>query len=704
MATLAQNPIYARIAENRGLIFPVALIMLMMVILVPLPAQVLDLLLVVNLTMSVIILVTTIYVKSPLEFAVLPSVLLAVTLFRLVLNVATTRLILTAGDGGKSPEAALHAAGEVVRTFAAFVTGGSLTVGIIIFLIIFVIQFVVITKGGGRISEVAARFSLDGMPGKQMAIEAELNAGLIKEDEARKRRAEVQQESDFYGAMDGASKFVRGDAIAAVVITVVNIVGGIFVGMVQNGWQIPETLKLYTTLTIGDGLVSQIPAFIVSLAAGLIVTRSSSKSDLGDDIFQQLASKPKAMAIAATFLGAMTLTGLPLVPLLVMAGCCGGLAYTLSRSQKETAAAASTKKAQDVLKKEPERAEKALELDALEIEVGNGLVRLVDPNRGGDLTGRISRIRRELAAELGLIFPPVRIRDNAELDMNDYVIKIRGQVVARGESFPEQYLAITNAMVSSPIPGTSATRDPTFGNVAYWVTGSQKEMAEQLNYTTVEAPAVLITHLAEIVRTHAHELLTRQETKNLIDNLKQKAPAVVEEVIPTLVKPGELQKVLQGLLRERVPIRDLETIIETVGDYAARTKDTEVLVEYARNALARSICKQQADDRGTITCLTLDPALEDVLLQHLERTERGTNNTMTPKMQQAIVRKAGEEIDRIGLSPATGRPPVILCSPQIRSAFRKMIEPALPDVAVMSYNEAVSGVNMNSVAMISIAA
>jgi flagellar biosynthesis protein FlhA len=695
MASFAANPIVQTVHKNRGMIFPFAFIGLLVVILVPLPTFMLDILLVSNITLSVIVLVTTIYVQSPLEFAVFPSLLLAVTLFRLVLNVATTRLILTAGGDSAS---AMHGAGEVVQTFAEFVTHGSLAVGIIIFIIIFVIQFVVITKGSGRISEVAARFTLDAMPGKQMAIDADLNAGIITEPQARERRENISREADFYGAMDGASKFVRGDAIAGIMITFVNVLGGLYVGMVEHNWGLLESAQLYTKLTIGDGLVSQIPAFVLSLAAGLIVTRSSSKNNLGEEILSQVFAKPRALIIAAAFLAMMMFTGLPKMPLIVMSACCGGIAYTMTRGQKHAVAAVAAKEREKAnARKEPEKVEKLLDLDTMELEVGYGLVRMVDTTKGGDLLERISMIRRQMAVELGIIVPPVRIRDNMQLGANDYVIKIKGQSIGRGVTYPEQFLAMDNGATSGPIPGGAITTEPAFGLPAYWITEPERPKAEMLNYTVVEASAVLATHLTEVIKSHAHELLTRQEVKKLIDNLKERVPALIEEVIPTQVKPGELQKVMQNLLRERVPVRDIETIIETLGDCVSRTKDLEVLTEYVRNALARAICKQYVDEQDKIWCLTLEPALEDLINGHLDRSERGTTNTMSAQTSQQLVQQISVKVNEL---TQTGRTAVLLCSPQIRGAVRRMIEGALPAVAVLAYNEIVPEVTVEAVGLI----
>ena len=707
MATAVfNNPIFARVSEHRGMAFPAALVALLLVFLVPLPTAVLDLLLVVNLTISVILLVGVVYAKSPLELAVFPSVLLAVTLFRLVLNVATTRLILTAGDSGVQPEQALDAAGDVIQTFSSFVTAGSLTVGLIIFVIIFVIQFVVITKGSTRISEVAARFTLDAMPGKQMAIDADLNAGAIEEGEARRRREEIGQEADFYAAMDGASKFVRGDAIAGIIITLVNIVGGLYVGMVDYDWNIGPTARLFTQLTIGDGLVSQVPAFIISLAAGLLVTRSSSRNELGSEIITQVFNRPKALVVAAMFLAVMSVTGLPAIPMLVLGGSCAGVAWLLTRSQAAEAGRAARAEQAEAAASDarPAPIEDALQVDALEVEVGVGLIQLCEAGKG-DLLPRVTTIRRQLALELGIVVPPVRIRDNVQLDPNDYVVKVRGEAVARGETFPDQYLAMDSGAVAGPIPAAEATTEPAFGLPAYWITEPQREEAEVLNYTVVGATDVLATHLTEVLKRHAHELLTRQQTKNLIEHLKEQSPALVEEVIPDPVKPGDVQKVLQALLRERVPVRDLETIVEVLGDYAGRTRDVGVLADFCRHALARTICKQYVDDRDKLWCVTLDPAVEDLISGHArtgaDSDDGGEKLTMPPQTQRQIELKIAEKIEELA---ATGRPAVILCAPAVRRSVRAVVEPSMPHVAVLSYGEVVQDVDVEAVGIVSLAA
>lgn len=695
----AQLPFIGRLKANRELLFPLAVVSLLVVILVPLPLPLMDLLLVANITISVVMLATTIFVKSPLEFAVLPSMLLAVTLFRLVLNVATTRLVLTAGDRAATPDEAIHAAGEMVMSFSQFVSAGSLAVGIIIFVIIFVIQFVVITKGATRISEVAARFTLDAMPGKQMAIDADLNAGVINESEARRRRDEIAHEADFYGAMDGASKFVRGDAIAGIVIVVINIVGGFYVGMFENGWPALQVLELYTRLTIGDGLVSSIPAFIVSLAAGLIVTRSSSRKELGDEVVGQMFGKPQSLIVACLFLVVLSMTGLPTMPLLVIGLVCAALAlFTTRRNRSDAAAAQKVEQDKSAAQaKEPEKPESLIPVDAMSLEIGYGLVKLVDAKRGGDLLDRISNVRRRLAVELGIVVPPIRIRDDMQLAPTEYVIRIRNQAVGRGETLPEQLLAMDSGAASGPLANSIETREPAFGLPAYWISENQRAQAELLNYTVVEPSAVLATHLTEIVRRYAHELITRQEVKNLLDNLKQKSPAVVEEVVPTVIKPGELQRVMQNLLRERVPVRDLETILETLGDYGTRTKDLDVLTEYVRNALARTICKQHVDAEDRITCVTLDPAVEELIAGHLQRTESGVSMSMPPRTQQQIIQAIATKVNE---AAQMGRNAVLLVGPGVRAWVRRMIEQSLPQTSVLGMNEIVPEVSLDAVAVV----
>ena len=634
------------IERYRSLMVPLAFIGLLAVIVVPMTPLAMDILIAANLGLAALILMTTIYVQTPLDFSVFPSLLLGTTLFRLVLNIATTRMILSADAA--TPDQATGVAGRVIESFALFVAGNSLVVGLVLFIILIIVQFVVITKGATRISEVGARFTLDAMPGKQMAIDADLNAGLINESEARDRREKISQEADFYGSMDGAAKFVRGDAIAGIIITLVNIVGGLAVGMFEKGWPIGETLEAFTRLTIGDGLVSQLPAFVISIAAGLIVTRSGGKDDLGTELTSQLTSRGNALWITSAFMGAMAFTGLPMTPMLLAAGVLGVVAWGGQQRKKQEEQDEADEKSKEKEDAQPP-AEQMLNVDTLELEVGYALVKMVDANQGGNLLDRISMTRRQLAGEMGLVMPPVRIRDNMQLQPNDYHIKIRGNSVANGVIYPNQFLAMDSGLASTPLQGTK-TREPAFGLEATWIEAGQQQRAESLNYTVVDATSVLATHLAEVVKTHAAELLTREETNNLITQLKEKSPKLVEEVLggdSPMVKPGELQKVLQNLLRERVPVRDLETITETLGDWAGRTKDIDVLTEYTRNALRRTICNQyvepgtdaQSDATKAPTsklyCVSLDPGLEDQIIGFIDRGSEGDDHDASPGVGQS---------------------------------------------------------------------
>ncbi len=688
IATLSQSRPYRFLSQYRGLIFPVTAGSLLMVILIPLPTWLLDILLITNITISALVMMTVMYMRSPLEFSVFPSALLSLTLFRLVLNTASTRLILTNAQHGTA------AAGHVIQTFGEFVARGSLAVGVIIFLIIIVIQFVVITKGATRIAEVAARFTLDGMPGKQMAIDADLNAGIINEAEAKRRRQEISDEADFYGAMDGASKFVRGDAVAGIVITFVNVLGGLYVGMVELNppLSLMECLRVFTKLTIGEGLAAQVPAFIVSVAAAMLVTRSNAKKDLGEEIIAQVTSRPTALALAAAFLAMLALTPMPKVPLILLGGSCAGMAYLLSRARIATAAVEAAKAKVEAAHK-PEKVESFLAVDPMELEVGYGLIRLVDRKQGGDLLDRITNIRKQIATDLGIVVPPIRIHDQLRLAPNQYVIKIKGLEAARGELMPDHLLAINSGMVSSPLSGID-TREPAFGLPALWIPESQRHEAEHRNYTVVEPSSVLATHLTEVIKQHAAELLTRQQVTRLIDALKERSPKLVEEFIPEQMKTGELQKVLQNLLRERVSVRDLETIIETLSDWASRTKDLDVLTEYVRHALARNICTTYRGDDGAIGAVTLDPQVEDLINAHLDRTDHGTYLTLPPQTQTRLVEAIRDQISaalRNGV-----KTPALLCSPQVRAWVRRMIEPVMPHVAVLGYNEIVRGVEVRS--------
>ncbi len=689
IAALESRPL-RWLEKNRGILLPLGATALIFVLLVPLPTALLDVLLAANITLAAVILLTIMYLQHPLEFSSFPSLLLATTLVRLTLNTATTRLILTNAQDGTG------AAGHVIEVFGNFVTAGSLAVGIIIFVILTVIQFAVITKGATRIAEVAARFTLDGMPGKQMSIDADLNAGLIDEAEARRRREEITAEADFYGAMDGASKFVRGDAIAGLIITIVNILGGIYVGMVEHDMRIMECLRVFTQLTIGDGLVAAIPAFIVSVGAGMLITRSNARSNMGEEILSQLTSRPIALVLAAVFLGFLSLTPLPKLPLGFLAVGCGGLAFALTNTRAAAATTAAAKAKAEA--KKPDRVESLLAVDPMELEVGLGLIRLVDRKQGGDLLERITNIRRQIATELGIVVPPIRVRDHLRLEPSQYTIKLRGVEVARGEVMPGYLLAIDNGTVTSPIVGVETT-EPAFGLPALWVTEQQRAEAEQRNYTVVPCSSVLATHLTEVIKRHADELLTRQQTHQLLDALKEKSPKAVEDVVPDVIKVGELQRVLQNLLRERVPVRDLETILETMGDWAPRTKDTDVLTEYARNALARTICQTYKDKNNVVRVATLDPKIEDLINAHLERNDRGTFLTLPPETQGRLVSAVRQRIEQ-SMGRAGGQAVAVLCSPQIRTWVRRLIEPALPHVPVLGLNEIVRGIEVQSLGLV----
>ncbi|MBN1489090.1 MAG: flagellar biosynthesis protein FlhA [Phycisphaerae bacterium] len=690
--TVTQSAPIRFIEKHRGILFPIAAASLLLVILIPLPLWLMDMLLVANITVSALVLMTVMYMKNPVEFSVFPSVLLSLTLFRLVLNTATTRLILTNAQEGTA------AAGKVIQTFGEFVAQGSLAIGLIIFVIIVVIQFVVITKGTTRIAEVAARFTLDGMPGKQMAIDADLNAGTIDEAEARRRREEISHEADFYGAMDGASKFVRGDAIAGIIITFVNVLGGIYVGKmeVEPPLAFMECVNVFTKLSIGDGLTAQIPAFIISISAAMLVTRSNAKSNLGEEILTQVASRPTALVLSAAFLGMLAFTPLPKVPLALLAGGCVGLAFLMNRTQTAAVVAAETEKAKAQARK-PERVENFLAVDPMELEVGYGLIRLVDRKQGGDLLDRITNIRKQTATEYGFIVPPIRIRDQLRLEPNRYVVNIKGIEVGSGEVMPEHLLAIDSGLVSAPINGIE-TKEPAFGLPALWIAVSQRHDAEHRNYTVVEPTSVLATHLTEIIKQHAAELLTREQVGRLLDTLKEHSPKIVEDVIPESLKVGQLQKVLQNLLRERVPIRDLETILETLSDWAPRTKDLDVLTEYVRHALARAICSTHRDDEGVISAITFDPQVEDMVNSHLESNDHGTYLTLPPVTQNKLVAAIREQVEATAGSGA--KTPVLLCSPQVRAWVRRLIESVMPHVAVLGYNEIVRGVEVRSRGMV----
>ena len=664
----------------RDLVLPLAIISSVLVILVPLPTWLLDILLAGNITISVIVLLTTIYVRSPLEFNVFPSLLLATTLARLVLNVATPRLILS-----QSTPDSMAAAGGVIQAFGEFVAGDRIVVGIILFVIIVAIQFLVITKGATRISEVAARFALDGMPGRQMAIDADLNAGSIDEQEAKRRREEVTSQADFYGAMDGASKFVRGDAIAGIIITIINILGGFAIGL-STGMEVTEAMEVFTRLTIGDGLVSQVPAFLISLAAGLLVTRSTQRSDMPKEFLKQLFSRPQALTIAAAFLGILIFTNLPTLPLLSLALGCVGLAVVVdrhSKSEKRQVAETERKAAEAGTPRKEERIEDYLTIDPMELELGVELVRLADPNRGGDLLPRITAVRQSVAAEIGIVLPKIRIRDNLRLGDNDYRLKIMNNAVGEGMVLPDHWLAMDPGNVTQRVPGIE-TKDPAFEQPAVWVEQGMRDLASAFGYTLVEPAAVLTTHLQEIVRRHADDILTRDATRLLLDELKKTSPAVVDELIPSQMKLGEVQGILQMLLREEVSIRQLGLILETLGDHASRIKDPIYLTEYVRHRLARTICSRLRDEANRLHVLNVDPLLEDRISTGVEHNERGLFVRMPSDTIKAICDRIRDEMQKL---VRQGQPPIVLVSPEIRPALKQLTSSHLPRLHVLSYNE-----------------
>ena len=703
-ATTADNDgipaIFHTVARHRHLIVPISFLALVGVLVVPLPPAILDVLICLNIAIGAIVLMTTIYMRKPLDFSVFPALLLGTTLFRLVLNVASTRLILSVET--KDPKTASAAAGHVIEAFANFVAGHNAVVGAIIFIILVVVQFVVITKGATRMSEVAARFTLDAMPGKQMAIDADLSAGTIDEKTARERRDEISREADFYGAMDGASKFVRGDAIAGIIITIINIVGGFAIAKFQLGWSASDAMKTFMLLTIGDGLVSQLPAFLVAIASGLIVARAGGGKTVGEEIPNQLASQPMALYLIAGFLAMLSFTPLPTVPLLGAAIVLGGSAYAMQWKTRKEAAFAESRARNEAARKpvEAPKVEELLSVDTLELEIGYGVVGLVDASRGGDLLDRIAGIRRNLAVELGLVMPSVRIRDNMQLDPNEYRLKIRGAVIANGKVYPELLMAMDSGLAHGRLEGIQ-TKEPAFGLDATWIVRGMREKAENSNWTVVDATSVLATHLSEVVRAHADELLTREEVANLLSQLKQKSPKLVDELVPGVVKPSDLQKILQALLRERVAVRDLETILETLAEWIAHTKDHDVLVEYVRNGLRRSICMQysEVDDGGRprLRCVTMDPALEDTISGYIDRSASGTTFTIPPQLATRIARAVAETARPLA---DAGRPVVVLASPSVRAQVRQILESHIAGVAVLGYNEVVRGTDLESVGLV----
>ena len=684
------SPILKKLSRHTDLLAAGGVVMIIAMLIVPLPAFLLDIAITLNISAALAVVVTTMYVQKALDFSSFPTLLLLTTLFRLAINVSVTRLILLEGD-----------AGSVVKAFGDFVVGGNVVVGLIIFLVLIVIQFVVVTNGAGRVAEVGARFTLDAMPGKQMAIDADLTSGLITEDQARERRAEIGREAAFYGAMDGASKFVKGDAIAAVLIVLINLIGGIIVGVVQQGMPFSDAAHHFSLLTVGDGLAAQIPALLISVATGIIVTRSASEKDLGNDIANQIFDQPRAPLVAGASICAMALVpGLPKIPFLIVGGALLFIGRLIKDRPTRAQAAAALQLERDTpqpqLPSPSDAAVGALAIDPLELAIGFGLVPLADSAAGGSLLARVGVVRRQIASELGMVISPVRIHDDISLDSHEYVIKVRGSEVARSSLLPGHRLAMDPGDAVGALAGVP-TVEPAFGLPAVWISDAQAAEAEALGHTVVDAESVIVTHLTETIRQQAAELLTRQETRQLLDRLKESNAAVVEEVVPDLLSVGEVQRVLQALLREGVSIRDLGAIVEAIGDKARVTRDPGLLAEYARQALGRAITAPHVDAESTLRAIALDPQVEQEIADAITVTTDGEYLAMEPARAQALVRAlTGQQDSAI----ARGRRPVLLCSARVRRHLRRLCEQSLPQLAVCSYNEIVPGIRVETIGVV----
>ncbi|MDQ0270212.1 flagellar biosynthesis protein FlhA [Cytobacillus purgationiresistens] len=674
--------------KDLSVLLSVILIVAMLVI--PFPPWLLSILIIINMALALLVLLTAMNMKEALEFSIFPSLVLLLTLFRIGLNVSTMRAILSEGDAGK-----------VVEAFGSFVTGGNVIVGLVVFLILVIIQFIVITKGTERVSEVAARFTLDAMPGKQMSIDADLNAGMISEHDARDRREKVSREADFYGAMDGASKFVKGDAIASIIITLINLIVGIIIGMTQLGLPIGEAAMKFSMLTIGDGLVSQIPALLISTATGIVVTRAASDGNIGSDITKQLFAYPKMLyitGITLILLGILSPIGIlltmPVGGLLIFGG------YMISRTpepDKEQLQELEEEVQTDEMKS-PESVVNLLNVDQIEFEFGYGLIPLADANQGGDLLDRIVMIRRQLAIELGLVIPVVRIRDNIQLQPNEYRLKIKGSVLAKGELLLDHYLAMSPGIEDHSIEGID-TIEPSFGLPAKWITEAMKEQAEMFGYTVVDPPSVVSTHLTEVIKNNAYELIGRQETKQLVDHLQQSYPILVEEVTPNPLSVGEVQKVLGKLLKENVSIRNLPIIFETLADYGKTTTDTDLLTEYVRQALARQITNQFYDEGEALKVVTLSGKVEKLIADGIQQTEHGRFLSIDPTNSQTILESIASQVEQLSMMEQT---PIVLCSPAVRMYVRQLTERYFPQVPILSYNELEANAEVQSVGVVNV--
>ena len=680
------------IQKYSDVLIAVAIVIIVVMMIIPLPTLLLDLLICLNITIALLVVMSVIYNKEALDLSIFPSLLLVTTLFRLALNISSTRLILLDGY-----------AGEVITAFGNFVVGGNPVVGFIVFIILVGINFIVITKGSERVAEVSARFTLDAMPGKQMAIDADLNQGAITDAQAKVRREKIQHEADFFGAMDGASKFVKGDAIAAIVIMLINISGGFVIGMLQRNLSALQALQQYTLLTVGEGLVSQIPALLISTATGLIVTRAGAEGNLGADMVSQLFRNDRIFFILSGVLAFFAIVpGLPGIPFSVLAVLCFFIGRALKQSTAATAAqeAKTEKSVQQQQKKKatsPENIVSLLQVDPMELEIGYSLIPLVDTGQGGDLLDRIVMIRRQCALELGLVVPTIRIRDNIQIKPNAYIIKLKGVEIAKGELMLDHYLAMNSGTVFEEVPGIETT-EPAFGLPALWIPESEREQAELNGYTVVDAVSVLATHLTEVIKSHAAEILGRQEAQNLVDNLKKTNKALVEEVVPDLLTVGEVQKVLQNLLAERISIRDMETIFEVLSDYARATKDTEILTEYVRHAMARQITQANVQN-GQLPCVTLDPALENRIAGGVQRTDRGSYVSLDPDSMKKLIDSLNTELQKL---TNMGYQSIVLTSPAVRLYFRKLVERSVPGIIVLSQAEIEQSVEIQILGVVKI--
>ncbi|MGL4774124.1 MAG: flagellar biosynthesis protein FlhA [Clostridium sp.] len=679
------------IKNNTDVLVAFGVISIVLMIIIPLPKFLLDILLALNITISIIIILITMFTTNVLQLSVFPTLLLVTTLFRLGLNISSTRLILSEAD-----------AGQIIQAFGEFVIGGNYVVGVIIFIIIVIVQFVVITNGAGRVSEVSARFTLDAMPGKQMSIDADLNSGLIDEATAKQRRHDLQSEADFYGAMDGASKFVKGDAIAGIIITLINVIAGIVIGMMDKGLSAGDAASLYVGLTVGDGLVSQVPALLISTASGILVTRSGSADNFGKTLSRQLTAFPIASAIASGVMLMLALVpDMPKAPFLLASVSMGALAYLLYKEevkQQEREIEMEEQEITEMESKEPENVMNLISVEPMEVEIGYGLIPLADESTGGDLLQRIASVRRQCAIEMGIVVQPIRIRDNLQLKTNEYVIKIRGTVVVSSELMPNMLLSMDPTGENGEIQGIK-TIEPTFGLPAVWINTDQREEAEIKGLTVVDPTTVMVTHLTETIKTHSYELLGRQEVKLIVDNTREKYSAVVDELIPDLMTIGEMQKVLQNLLREKVPIKDMVTIMESLADNSRNTKDLEVLTEYVRFALSRTICNQIIDENRSITAVTLSPQLEELISANVQKSMQGSFLSIDPDTTTTIFHAIRNTIETIYFH---NNQPVILVSPNIRPGVRKLIEMVFPHIMVLSLNEIPNDVEIRTEGVVSL--